>query len=270
MRNVPPRRETPSYPIASVDHALRLIQLLRDAGPVRVAEAAAELGVAPSTAHRVLAMLVYRDFAIQDEARRYHPGPAIGQAPLVQEWTQQLRALARPLLEELTREAEETSNLMIRVGARVRFLMTIEAEQQQHVGDRQGIILPALYTAGGRALLAELPPSSIEQLVTGPRASRSGDALTAGERRRLRAELASVHQLGYARNVDDSEYGLSAVGAVVRDASGTAVAAIALAMHSVRAERSPEARVAERVVACAGRISAELFAHDFRVAARDA
>ncbi|MBC9936491.1 MULTISPECIES: IclR family transcriptional regulator [unclassified Leucobacter] len=267
MRNAPPRRETPSYPIASVDHALRLIQLLRDVGPIRVADAAEELGVAPSTAHRVLAMLVYRDFAIQDEARRYHPGPAIGQAPLIQEWTQQLRAIARPFLEALTRDADETSNLMIRVGARVRFLLTVEAAGQQHIGDRQGIILPALYTAGGRALLAELPARSIEQLVTGPRASRSGDVLVASERRRLLAELAAVQVRGYARNVDDSEYGLSAVGAVVRDASGVAVAAIALAMQSARAEQSAESSYADRVLACAGRISAELASVDFRVGA---
>lgn len=270
MRNVPPRRELPSYPIASVDHALRLIQLLRDAGPIRVADAAEELEVAPSTAHRVLAMLVYRDFAIQDEARRYHPGPAIGQPPLVQEWTQQLRAIARPFMEALAREADETSNLMIRVGARVRFLLTIEAEQQQHISDRQGIILPALYTAGGRALLAELSERSIDLLVSGPRASRSGDALPPSERRRLRAELTDAHRLGYARNVDESEYGLSAVGAVVRDASGVAIAAIAIAMRSSRAERLPEAEFAGRVVACAGDISDALLRADFRVGARDA
>ncbi|WCI07745.1 helix-turn-helix domain-containing protein [Arthrobacter sp. OVS8] len=34
--------------------------------------------MAPSTAHRLLAMLVYRGFAVQDENRRYVPGPAMG------------------------------------------------------------------------------------------------------------------------------------------------------------------------------------------------
>ena len=40
-----------------------------------------ELGIAPSTAHRLLAMLVYRGFAVQDEKRMYHPGPAMGAGP---------------------------------------------------------------------------------------------------------------------------------------------------------------------------------------------
>src|SRR5438445_335664 len=71
MKNKPP------YPLQSVDHALQLLQILRDNGSLRVSEAAQELGTARSTAHRLLAMLVYRDFAMQDEARNYLPGPAL-------------------------------------------------------------------------------------------------------------------------------------------------------------------------------------------------
>ncbi|WP_372506114.1 helix-turn-helix domain-containing protein [Streptomyces malaysiensis] len=65
----------PTYAIASVDHALRLATMLRFEGSLRVAEAAERLGVAQSTAHRLLQMLVYRDFAVQDETRVYRAGP---------------------------------------------------------------------------------------------------------------------------------------------------------------------------------------------------
>jgi IclR family transcriptional regulator, acetate operon repressor len=41
----------------SVENALRTFQLLRDRRSIRVAELAAELGVARSTAHRLLAQL---------------------------------------------------------------------------------------------------------------------------------------------------------------------------------------------------------------------
>src|SRR3989442_14345502 len=70
-------KNKPRYPLQSVDHALQLLQILRDNGSLRVSEAAQELGTARSTAHRLLAMLVYRDFAVQDEARNYLPGPAL-------------------------------------------------------------------------------------------------------------------------------------------------------------------------------------------------
>ena len=43
--------------------------MLRDVGALRLKEAAEELAIAPSTAHRLFAMLVYRGFAVQDEKR---------------------------------------------------------------------------------------------------------------------------------------------------------------------------------------------------------
>ena len=66
-----PLKTPPPYAIASVDHALRLAAMLQLEGGLTVSEVAGRLGVARSTAHRLLAMLVYRDFAVQDENRLY-------------------------------------------------------------------------------------------------------------------------------------------------------------------------------------------------------
>lgn len=74
-------KNRPAYAIESVDNALRVLQLLRDSGQVRVCDVAAEIGTARSTAHRLLAMLVYRDFAVQAEDRSYRPGPALSAKP---------------------------------------------------------------------------------------------------------------------------------------------------------------------------------------------
>lgn len=263
MRDVPLRREAPSYPIASVDHALTLIQLLRDTGPLRVADAASELGVAHSTAHRLLGMLVFRDFAFQDEERRYHPGPAVGQRPIGQPWTRELCRLARPHLERLTDRVGETSNLMIRVGARVRFLLTVRSLDGGAVGDRRGIVLPAIYTAGGRAMLASLSPASVETLLGGEQAGRSGDALPESERARLRRELAAVRSSGYARNLDDSELGLSALAMPVRDGETRVVAAVAVAVRSSRVARMRSGRVVEELRSCRDAVEDALAAEGF-------
>ena len=50
-------------PVESVDRALVLLTALRDGEVLSVTDAAARLGVAPSTAHRLLTSLVHRDFA---------------------------------------------------------------------------------------------------------------------------------------------------------------------------------------------------------------
>ena len=64
-------------PVESVDRALVLLTALRDGEVLSVTDAAARLGVAPSTAHRLLTSLVHRDFAFQDRDRRYRRGPAL-------------------------------------------------------------------------------------------------------------------------------------------------------------------------------------------------
>ena len=70
-------KERPAYAITSVDHALRIATMLQLEGELSVSQAADRLGVARSTAHRLLRMLVYRDFAVATETRTYRPGPVL-------------------------------------------------------------------------------------------------------------------------------------------------------------------------------------------------
>ena len=89
-------RNRSQCPIEAADNALRLLQLLREGGKLRLKDAAAELGFAPSTAHHLLAMLVYRGFVVKDEFKNYVPSVAIGVGPARLGWSLKLRDLARP------------------------------------------------------------------------------------------------------------------------------------------------------------------------------
>lgn len=227
MKNKPP------YAIESVDNALRILQVLRDSGQVRVSEVAAELGIARSTAHRLLAMLVYRDFAIQAEDRSYRPGPALSAEPLRGEPAQRLRQLMRPHMEALRDQLAETVNLTVRLGMQTRFLHTVESAQVLRVGDRQGTVLPAWKTSGGKALLAELSDAQLTALLRGAN-GRPPEGMTAAERRALVSELRLVRDQGYAENIEQSESGVCAIGLCVRDQVGDAVAALSVSVPSVR------------------------------------
>ena len=227
MKNKPP------YSIDSVDNALRILQTLRDSGQVRVSEVAAELGIARSTAHRLLAMLVYRDFAVQAEDRSYRPGPAIAAEPLRGEPAQRLRQAMRPHMEALCGQVAETINLVVRLGTQTRFLHTVESAQVLRVGDRQGTVLPAWKTSGGKALLAELPDVQLTALLRGA-AGRPPEGMTTAERRSLVNELRLVRDQGYAENIQESESGVCAIGLCLRDKTGDPVAALSVSAPSVR------------------------------------
>jgi IclR family acetate operon transcriptional repressor len=226
-------KNKPPYAIESVDNALRILQTLRDSGQVRVSDVAAELGIARSTAHRLLAMLVYRDFAVQGEDRTYRPGPALAAEPLRGEPAQRLRHVLRPHMEALCDQVAETINLVVRLGTQTRFLHTVESAHVLRVGDRQGTILPAWKTSGGKVLLAELPDIQLTALLRGPN-GRPPDGMTVSERRSLVSHLRLVRDQGYAENIEESESGVCAIGVCVRDKAGDPVAALSVSAPSVR------------------------------------
>jgi IclR family transcriptional regulator, acetate operon repressor len=238
MKNKPP------YAVESVDNALRILQALRDSGQLRVSQTAAELGIARSTAHRLLSMLVYRDFAIRAEDHSYLPGPALSAPPLHGEPMARLRSQLRPYMEALRDQLGETVNLQVRLGAQTRFLYTVESAEVLRVGDRQGTILPAWVTSGGKVLLAALPDAQLTAVLRKAAAGRPPQSPPAGSpprwsltdtaRRALITELRQVREQGWAQNIEESESGLCAVGMCVRDPAGVAIAALSVAAPAAR------------------------------------
>lgn len=225
-------RKVPSYPIEAVDNALQLLEMLRDHGSVRLKDAAAELGVSPSTAHRLLAMLIYRGFADRARGRGYVPGPALGAGPAGQGRIGELRAMAQPLLEELAATVRETVNLMVRVDGEVRFLSTVEGPRVLRVGDRQGAVLPAHRASAGKAMLARLDAHEIELLYLGESASAA--RLSKSEYAALVRELGIVRERGFAANFEGTEEGVSALGMAVSNAAGKVVCGISVAIPQSR------------------------------------
>lgn len=219
----------PPYRIASVDHALQLLLLLRCKPTVRVAEAADELAVARSTAHRLLGMLVYRDFAVQDKTTRaYLAGPVLIEIGMGALARLDVRRRARPHLERLVAETGETASLQILEGRDVRFVDSVESPNAVRVGSRAGVSLPAHASSGGKALLALLPKETIDRMYPRQRLDPVTNATTTS-RAELLAQLADARQTGYSVNHAESEPGLVAVGVALANRNGQPVAALTIA-----------------------------------------
>jgi len=234
MQNVSPGMKTPpSYAIASVDHALRIATMLQLEGSLTVADVADRLGFARSTAHRLLQMLVYRDFAVQDERRTYHAGPVLQLAEHSRSQTSLLRSVAVPHLQRLAEIVNESANLTIRTGANARFIASTESRQVLRVGSREGMVFPAHRTTGGLLLLAELPAEELAAYVE----AYGEDPAEQPHLVRLRTELTRIRKQGFAVNQGRSERGVVAVGVPVRDAGDVVVAGLSVSMPSVRYDR---------------------------------
>jgi len=227
-------REVPAYMVTSVDRALRLIQMLRDHGELRLRTAARDLDVAESTAHRLMSMLVFHGFALQDESKAYRPGPALGVGPVGLSWTRQLRDVAVPHLELLSNRTGETANLVVRVGTKIHFLFSQEGNRTLRIVSRMGAVLPASTSAGGKALLADLPDDTLHQLYSNPGATAMGDALSEQQLAALRRELRACRRNGFATTNQQTEKGVSAVAVPLRDGGGRAIASLSISAPSAR------------------------------------
>jgi DNA-binding IclR family transcriptional regulator len=205
----------PQYPIESVDNALKVLLLLGERNELRLTEVATYLHVATSTAHRLLAMLMYRGFMRQDpRTKAYLPGTALTGVAFSILQRFDVRGVLHPIVESLNRELAETVHLAVLDGTTVRFIDAIESPQATRVASRLGRLMPANCTSTGKALLAELPVQDLERLYPG----EDLPALTPNSistRSALEKELEKVRQLGYATSSQESEDGVSSVAAAL-------------------------------------------------------
>jgi len=224
----------PRYPIESVDNALRILLMLRDRPAISVSEVSDALSVARSTAHRLLAMLVYHGFVRQDPATKaYATGPVLAEISLAALRDFDIRPVARPFLEELVRKSGETVHLVTLTGTQVLFVDCVEGIPALRAGSRVGVRLPAHCTAGGKALLAELPAEHIRELYVTEELEQMTPR-SVGTVTELLAQLDETRRHGYALNDGESEQELRAVAVAVRDPGGLAQAGITLSAPGYR------------------------------------
>jgi len=253
-----PSAPRPQYPIESVDNALRLLLMFRDRSEIRLSEAGEALGVAHSTAHRLLAMLAYYQFVRQDPASRaYRAGPALIEVGLSVVRAMDIRAVARPFLESLARTVGETVHLAVLEGTSARFLDAVESERALRVAARTGRVLPAHATSVGKAMLAALPGEELDRLYPG-QTLPAQTARTITTKPVLLEELKKVRKHGYASNAGESEDGVSSIGVAVLDTNGRPVAAVSVAAPVSRMPAMTARQMAGPLTAVARQIADQM------------
>lgn len=208
---------TPQYRLESVDNALQILMLLVTRTEIRLTEVSVHLGVASSTAHRLLAMLQYRGLIRQDpRTKAYRAGPSLDLLAFTVLKQLDIRDRARPVLEKLNADLQETVHLGRLEGVEVDFVASIESPQALRVSNRLGVAMPAHCTSTGKVLLAALSPDELDQLYPRPdlvQMTRHSIATTAA----LRIELDTVRRRGHAISNEEGEEGVVSIAVPVRN-----------------------------------------------------
>lgn len=236
----PEKLDPPRYPIGSVDRVLQLLLLFRERSSIRVADAAKELGVAGSTAHRLLAMLQVHGFIVQDrETREYVPGPAILELGNAVNRQDDITVLAQAATDELCERLSETAQASVLRHTSVVFTAGVESEYALRIADQTGKRIAAFHSASGKVMLADLPAERVRELYPSEVLTDSFNGVTM-RRADLEAELEEVRGAGYATNdiPNTADAGDLLSLAVPIRKNGTVIAALSVAAPAQRATPS--------------------------------
>jgi len=224
----------PAYAIESVDSALKILRMLAESKDLRVSQVAEKLGVAQSTAHRLLSMLVHHGFAVQEgRGREYRTGPMLLEMGFAAIRDMDVRQHARPILEQVRDKVNETVHLAVPYGQEVLYVECVESRFQLRIASRVGAFLPAHCIGLGKALLATLSREELHDLYPNPelRKLTERSVKTLPE---LEKQLDKIRRVGYAKSRSESDDGVGSLAVAVLDRRGVGRAAISISAPVTR------------------------------------
>ena len=255
-----PHRETDSpYRVQVLDRALGLLDALaQQPNGATLTELSLRLRLHKSTAHR-LVMVLERHHLVcrQPETGRYRLGLKLFELGSRAVASTDLREQARPHLQRVLYETEETVHLCVLDEGEVVYVDKVEPQRSVRMASSMGRRMPAHCTAVGKAMLAELSETEVDEIVrrSGLRRVTRHTITTPAE---LSAELRAIRARGYALDNEENEEGVRCVAAAVRDSNGHPVAAISVSGPSFRITKEKVPVVARAVTAAAQAISQKL------------
>ena len=212
--------------LKSVASALDLLDCFVTDEELGVSEVARRLGVAKSTAHRLLTTLQSRQLIEQNPVNgKYRLGLhlfELGQLALTRV---ELRRRSLTLLEELRELSGWTVHLSVVQGADALFLERLPTLRGMQVMDEYRRRWPLHATSSGKALCAYDPEAAAARIAAG---FPVFTAKTISNEKQFREELAKVRQRGFATSHEELMTRLASVAAPVLDSHGIALAAISI------------------------------------------
>lgn len=216
---------------------------------------AAKVALAPSTVHRLLSQWVEADMIESFGTGAYRLGPELFRvASLVLQKFDTPR-LARPLLEELWKQWQETASFCLYKPASGTATI-VDSLRSPHplqlvFEPFEEFALP--WGSMGRAILAQLPPDEVAAVLSRSPRSRLAQR-PPPPAHTLRAELARIKRDGHAVYEDDV-LDIAGISAPVFAAGGEVLGCIGVTMPASRFRKVPARELAASVMEGARRLS---------------
>ena len=145
----------------------------------------------------------------------------------------ELIKVAHPFMQALSDEIGEVVGLGAMEGDQIILVDIIHTQQLLNINMNIGAVIAPHATATGKAMLAFLPDTRVEQTLTVHGLPKL-TSHTITSRRSFKNELKQVKARGYATAFDENAYGLTTIGAPVRNDTGEVTAAMTIMVPSMK------------------------------------
>lgn len=251
-----------SQTVQSVTRALELLEIISTEKEIGIRELSRRAGLSRGTVQRLISTLMERGYLTQNLSnQKYHLSLKLFQLGNRSLFQNELRSVARPILEDMQKRIQETILLGTLDGTEVVYIDKLEVKQEIQLTSTVGSRVPAHCTATGKAILAFLPAQECEVILLASKLT-SYTPRTLTHIAELTKEFAETRIRGYSIDNEERFPGMFSVGAPVWDYSGKVVGSVGIPgfVHRVPKERIP--LLGEAVVAATREISMRLGFHE--------
>lgn len=214
--------------IQVIDRLVALLEALaRNGGGASLKVLAAETGLHSSTAFRILASAAENGLIERGDGGLYGFGARLTAWAALRQGETDIRDLARPVIEWLRDQVEETINLTLREGDEVIYVERATPHRMMRVEQVIGSRAPLHVTAVGKLLLASGGEAAVWDY-----AARTGlpayTAHTLTQMDELWRQASQALAAGYAFDNEEAEIGVGCIGVLIRDPAGDPLAGLSI------------------------------------------
>jgi len=242
----------------SIERAFDILERMADAdGEVTLTELADRTGLPLPTIHRVLRTLVNSGYVRQEPSRRYALAPRL--IRLGESASRLLGAWAQPHLADLVDALGETANMALLDGDHAVYVAQSPSRHSMRMFTEVGRRVLPHCTGVGKALLAQLDPAEVQQILGRTRMPAQTPA-TLTDPARLLHELILVGARGYALDEGEQEVGVRCIAVPVPNTP--TLSAISISGPAARLTPAVLDRAVPLMTETARRVADELSCHD--------
>ena len=247
----------PRARLSSVANSIRLLTSFSgEEDELGITTLATRLRLAKSTVHRLATTLTAAGFLEQSETGKYRLGVALFELGALVRRRMDVANEARPKLRELLEKTGETVQLGIVDHFSVLYVYEMESRHAIRMAAAVGARAPLHCTAVGKVLLAHQSAEYVKQVLAHGLKAHTANSVT--KRETLLAMLAEVAEREHAVDEEESEEGLRAIAAPVRNHTGNVIAALGVAAPVQRMTKKDMQTCVPSVMATAAAVSARL------------